>query len=385
MDNLISILQNNYTIVKIPPVNFSLAPKARRNLYRILPFPVIWILTGWVFMLVEFAATGSTDPSPAGAIQVNLPVMLFAAMAMALVGLLVGLIELVYLENLFRSRSFLVKTTLKLTIYTLLFLLIIVVTYPIAASLELGVPVWHSEVWIKFNTFLHSWVFFSTLLQMAWTLLLCLIYAAISENLGQSVLSNVFTGKYHHPREEVRIFMFLDIKDSTRIAEQLGHQRYFLLLRDFYDHLGNAIIEFAGEVYQYIGDEIVISWIYHRGIENNNCLKCFFTMKEALHHQNNYYQQHYGLLPDFKAGLHFGNVTTGEIGALKKEIAFSGDVLNTTSRLQNLCNQYQADLLVSSALVRELPMGPEYKTRELGEVALKGRKASLEVVEVIRL
>ena len=363
-------------------MNFSLSPKTRRNLYRILPFPIIWILTGWVFMLVEFAATGSADPSLPGAIQVNLPVMLFAALAMAVVGLVVGLIELVYLENLFRNRSFLVKITLKLALYTLLFLLMVAVTYPIAASLELGVPVWHHEVWNKFNTFLHSWVFFSTLLQMAWTLLLCLIYAAISENLGQSVLSNVFTGKYHQPREELRAFMFLDIKDSTMIAERLGHQRYFLLLRDFYDHLGNAIIQYAGEVYQYIGDEVVISWIYHRGIANNNCLKCFFSMKEALQSQTEYYQQHYGLVPDFKAGLHYGTVTTGEIGALKKEIAFSGDVLNTTSRLQNLCNQYRADLLVSGPLVGKLPMGPEFKTRSLGEVALKGRKAPLDVVEV---
>jgi len=69
----------------------------------------------------------------------------------------------------------------------------------------------------------------------------------------------------------------------------------------------------------------------------------FFAMKEDLRKRADWYNKDFGLLPAFKAGLHFGKVTTGEIGALKKEIIFTGDVLNTTARIQGLCNHHKVD------------------------------------------
>ena len=333
-------------------------------------------------MLVEFGATGSFDPTPEAAIRLNPSIILFAATALTLVGLLVGFVELVYLEKLFRNRSFRSKILYKLGLYTILMLIIISITYHIAASLELHLPIWHQQVWQRTSSFLGSLVFFSSLFQMGVSLLLCVLYAAISENLGHSVLVNLFTGRYHHPQEEVRIFMFLDMKSSTTIAEQLGHHRYFLLLRDFYDHLGPAIINNEGEVYQYIGDEVVISWKYSIGLYSNNCVNCFFSMKKALEDQSEYYLETYGLVPEFKAGLHYGQVTTGEIGSLKKEITFSGDVLNATARLQALCNSYSATLLVSGDLIKVLKNPDALQVEALGEISLKGRKQAMEVYQV---
>ena len=68
--------------------------------------------------------------------------------------------------------------------------------------------------------------------------------------------------------------MFLDMNDSTSIAEQLGHIKYFKLLREFYSDLSEAIINHMGEVCQYIGDEVVISWKVKSGLANGNCVKC---------------------------------------------------------------------------------------------------------------
>ncbi|GJM27824.1 MAG: hypothetical protein DHS20C17_04590 [Cyclobacteriaceae bacterium] len=331
---------------------------------------------------MEIAAAGSLDPVSDAAIKLDLTVVLFATTAMAAVGLLIGFIELVYLDKLFRNRSFLTKILYKLLFYTLLLLIVIGVLYPIAASLELKVPIWDQQVWQKFFYFLGSLPFFSTLLQIGCSLLLCLIYAAISEHIGHAVISNFFTGKYHQPRDELRIFMFLDMKSSTRIAEQLGHHRYFLLLRSFYEDLADDIINHEGEVYQYIGDEVVISWKFNTGKQDNNCLKCFFAMKRALQSRAAYYQQAFSLVPTFKAGLHYGRVTTGEIGALKKEISFSGDVLNATARIQSMCNQFNAELLVSKALIDQLTPGDEFQFKNLGEMKLKGREEAMDLCEV---
>lgn len=334
-----------------------LSPRTRRNMVRIIPFGVIWLVVGWVFILVETAAMGTLDPDSPTIIALNLQVFVFASISVVMVGFLVGAIEMIFLEYLFRKKTFLQKILYKLGIYTLIMLVIITITFPIAASLESQISLIDPRVWEKFFRYLASVTFLSTLLQMASSLVLCVLYAGISENLGHAVLVNLFTGKYHTPREERRIFMFLDMRSSTAVAEQLGHIRYFELLREYYSDLSNAIIDHLGEVYQYIGDEVVISWNYRAGLKNNNCVRCFFAMKKDIKARTGFYEEKFGITPSFKAGMHLGDVTTGEIGALKKEIFFTGDVLNATARMQGLCNQYDSELLVSEELVRQLNLG----------------------------
>ena len=152
--------------------------------------------------------------------------------------------------------------------------------YPLAAGVELNVSPFDTQVWDKFSNFLTSMEFVSTSVSIAFSLFTSLFYSEISENVGHGVLMNFFTGKYHKPTEEKRIFLFSDMKSSTAIAEQLGHIKYFELLREYYADFSDAIIRHAGEIYQYVGDEIVISWEYEDGIKANNCLNCFFAMKE---------------------------------------------------------------------------------------------------------
>lgn len=361
-----------------------LSPKVRRNINRVIPFGIIWLLIGWVSMLVETAAMGTAFPNSNTIINLTLPVFIFSSIAVLMVGLLVGFLEMVWLENLFRKRPFPVKVLYKFGVYTAFLLIIISITYPLAASFESNRSILDSKVWRKFFNFLLSVTFFSTLLQMSFSLLVSLIYAAISENLGHAVLVNFLTGKYHKPQEEHRIFMFLDMKSSTSIAEQLGHIQYFELLREYYSDLSEAIINHAGEVYQYIGDEVVITWKSRRGLENNNCINCFFEMKKDLQKRSSFYREQFGVVPTFKAGLHLGEVTTGEIGALKKEIFFTGDVLNATSRIQGLCKDYQVDLLVSGELIEHLSPTDHIQSKYLGTTQLKGRSKPMDVFTITK-
>ena len=177
--------------------------------------------------------------------------------------------------------------------------------------------------------------------------------------------------------------MFSDMKSSTTIAEKLGHIKYFELLREYYFDLSEAIITFSGEIYQYVGDEIVVSWKYKDGIENNNCIKCFFAMKEDLVKRADWYNKNFGVLPTFKAGFHFGEVTTGEIGALKKEIIFTGDVLNSTARIQGLCNHYKVDLLISDDLIKSLDLDSEFQIKSLGKTELRGKMENIELYTIV--
>jgi len=220
---------------------------------------------------------------------------------------------------------------------------------------------------------------------MGAVIIILLFVSEVSDNLGQGVLKNFLTGKYHKPREEERIFMFLDMKSSTTIAEKLGHVRYYKLLNDYYADITAAIIQTSGEIYQYVGDEVVVTWKLKDGLKKNNCLHCFFTMKEILVRASEKYINEYELVPEFKAGLHYGKVTTGEIGVVKKEIIFTGDVLNTTARIQSSCNFHNADILVSNDLILNLKMEDDYILTEIGECELRGKdeKVKLQTVQKI--
>lgn len=356
-----------------------LSPKTKRNIARIIPFGIIWLVTGCVFILVETAAMGTPTPGSPTIIDLTFSVVLFAIIAATLVGFLVGAIELTLMENLFQKKSFVQKVIYKFGLYLLLMLLIIAVTYPIAASFEAELPLFDQKVWNKFSAYLGSVTFLSTLLQMASSLFLCVIYAAISEHLGHHVLINFFTGRYHRPLSEERIFMFLDMNSSTTIAEQLGNVRYFELLREFYADLSDGIINHAGEVYQYIGDEVIISWKIKAGLENANCVRCFFAMKQDQLKRSAFYQERFGVIPTFKAGIHLGEVTAGEIGALKKEIFFTGDVLNATARIQGMCKQYQQEILASEDLVKQLPATYNIQVTSMGITQLRGKAQEMEL------
>ena len=358
-----------------------LTPKTKRNISRIIPFAVIWWLSGVITIVTEVAATRNQNLSPDTDISFTIPVLIFANLANILVGSIVGALEVVYLQQRFKNHTLRTKFFNKFLIYLSLFLVVIIAFYPVAFTLETGISMFDSSAWDKLGRFLLSLTFVSTLFQLSVSLLVCLIYSAISENLGHNVFLNFIKGKYHKPVVENRIFMFLDMKSSTAIAEKLGHISYFNLLQEYYNYMSDPIVNSLGEVYQYIGDEVVVSWSLEKGLENANCLQCFFDIRDNLISNQNVMLKKYGVEVDFKAGMHFGEVTIGEIGALKKEIVFSGDVLNTTARIQGHCNELNSDLLISRELKEQLE-NSNYNFQSKGEITLKGKKKKEELFDV---
>lgn len=358
-----------------------ISPKTKRNLKRIIPFGIIWLLIAWYNLAIELMATGNVNPNPDAQITMGLSVFIFASIAVTSVGIIIGFIEVVWLENLFLNKSFGKKLLYKFSLYSLVLFLIIIIVFPIAASIELNTNLTDPIVWQKLSNFLRSISFISTITSLAFSLLLSLIYAGISENIGYRVFINLVTGRYHKPKNEKRIFLFLDMKSSTTIAEQLGHQQYFKFLQDYYRFLSDSIIQHLGETYQYIGDEIIITWKLEDGLKNNNCIHCFFAMQEALQAKQDYFIKKFNVYPTFKAGIHMGEVTTGEIGALKKEIFYTGDVLNTASRIQGLCKELKSDLLISENLKLKLNE-TNHNTELAGDIQLKGRQQKMKVYSV---
>jgi adenylate cyclase len=200
--------------------------------------------------------------------------------------------------------------------------------------------------------------------------------------IGANVLRYFVTGVYHRPRKEERIFLFLDLEGSTQVAERLGSATYFELLRRFVDDLTEPILDAEGEIYQYAGDEVVITWRHDRGVRAANCVRCFFGIREAIGGMAARYERDFGVVPRFRAGLHGGTVTGGELGDLRQQIVFVGDILNTAARLQEYAKRTGRDLVVSGALLERLELPVGIQSARCGELELRGKEARVAAYDL---
>ena len=202
---------------------------------------------------------------------------------------------------------------------------------------------------------------------------------SVNKKYGPGVLLPLLLGRYQNPREEDRIFLFMDLKSSTSTAELLGHLKYSSFIRDAFADINEVIYSFRAQIFKYVGDEIVLMWPKTEGLINENCVRVFFECRRKFEERKSYYLEHYGLLPQFKAGAHSGKVTAVEIGEVKKDIAYHGDTLNTAARIQGLCNDYGKDFIASAKLIAELGSDTMIKTESLGMILLRGKTKEIEI------
>jgi adenylate cyclase len=177
--------------------------------------------------------------------------------------------------------------------------------------------------------------------------------------------------------------MFVDINGSTAIAEKLGDEKYHQLLKEYFADLTNPILDNKGEIYQYAGDEVIIAWKFEDGIQYNRCINCFFDMKNEIEKHREKYLAKYKLIPSFKAGIHCGKVIAGEVGIIKRDITYSGDVLNTTSRIQGKCREFNTSIIASDELINLLPLTGQYTIQFLGSIKLRGKEKDVELSTLI--
>ena len=114
---------------------------------------------------------------------------------------------------------------------------------------------------------------------------------------GPRTLLALITGRYHRPRAERRIVLFLDLRDSTSIAERLGDRTFHRFLNRVFFDVTDPVIEFGGEIYRYVGDEIIVTWSLARGARDGDCITCLFAIADALAQRREDYQRTFGVEP----------------------------------------------------------------------------------------
>jgi adenylate cyclase len=201
----------------------------------------------------------------------------------------------------------------------------------------------------------------------------------VNSLLGQNVLLSFVTGRYYRPRVEERVFLIIDMKGSTAAAEQLGEVAFHSLLRRLIGDLSQSIVMHKGEIHKYVGDELIATWPLAEGLKPARCLlACFDAMARAARLGPSY-EREFGRRVEIRAALHCGPIVVGEMGSFKKEIALSGDTLNTAARLVDACRETGEPVIASAALIGQLVVPPGIAARALGPIPLHGKKIPVEL------
>ncbi len=204
----------------------------------------------------------------------------------------------------------------------------------------------------------------------------------IARILGRGVLGSLVLGRYHRPRSEERLFLLIDMKSSTAIAEQVGDLAFHRLLNDFFANLADAVTVAGGDIHKFFGDGAIVVWRPKRGLRNADCLSCFFDFARRVEANAGHYRQRYGVVPQFQGGAHIGTVVVGEMGTAKQEIAYSGAALNTAARIEQATREFQQPLLISNALLQRLTLPKNLQARSVGRITLRGSAEEIELFAV---
>ncbi len=244
------------------------------------------------------------------------------------------------------------------------------------------------EFWDSFSK-LKEFLFNSTSLFFLIVILIAsyvyqLLYTIIHQN-GYSPIGKILMGYYQKPREENLIFVFLDLQSSSKFAEILGHKKYSYFIQDCFRFLSNPIIISRGRIYQFVGDEVVVTWNANKLKNYKRSVDFFYLFEEELLKQKEYFETKYGLQPIFTASMNTGKVMAAEVGEIKKELAFHGDVLNTAARIQKQCKTYKKNILVTRNFASQLINAKtEYKLRYVDIVKFLGKERVAKIYEVYR-
>ncbi len=332
-------------------------------------------IIGWTISMVFLSIVRGIGTVEAGSLQFSLQRSLLISFTLGpIIGIISGYAEIWMETRIYRRVSIFRFLCLRLAWAILLVVVLVLAAYGVYYvffGIDIGI------IEFGFDAGSGAIMFYIIVVDLFISIL-----RQINMMLGPKKLNKFLLGKFYRPSEEDRMFMFLDLQASTTLAEQLGHIRYSYLIQDCFNDLSVTIADDA-EVYQYVGDEAVLTWPTKNGLDQANFLNAFFRFKDQLEGRRAYYERTYGVLPFFKAGVHAGIVAVTEIGKFKKEIAYHGDPINTAARIQGKCNELGVELLISSKLAQHIS-DSKYLMKEVGSVVLRGKEKEVGIFSVTR-
>jgi adenylate cyclase len=202
--------------------------------------------------------------------------------------------------------------------------------------------------------------------------------------VGGRVMAWAFLGGYEAPRVTQRIFVILDMVQSSEAAAVLGDRGFHSYLSDAFRLVEQAVGEEEGEIYTFIGDALIASWPLEGEAANARPLRALQRVFADLEADRATFLRRYGQMPQLRAVLHGGDVLIGQYGEQRRQVTYLGEVLNIASRMERFAKQTGAEVLISQTLLERIALPDGYLAAPVSAAQLDHWQGNVELMVLHR-
>ncbi|MGB4106790.1 MAG: adenylate/guanylate cyclase domain-containing protein [Alphaproteobacteria bacterium] len=201
----------------------------------------------------------------------------------------------------------------------------------------------------------------------------------IVDMIGEQHVFYFLLGTYHRPEEKKRIVVFFDMVGSSAVAERLPPKKSMELIANFIFDACHSCRVNGGDIVNYTGDGLMVLWPL---FQSDKVVRAYDMLINRLESRRVAYEGSYGMVPDFRMGIHAGNVVISQIGEEKLFLGVYGDVVNTASRIEQMNKQMGTRILLSRSVRQHMSQNVRGRTKSLGKVEIRGRDEMVEIFTV---
>lgn len=190
--------------------------------------------------------------------------------------------------------------------------------------------------------------------------------------LGKDSIEQVKLGDQTEGRMTV---MFTDIRDFTKISENLSPQQNFDFINSYLKGIVPIIQKHGGFIDKYIGDSVMALFPN----DPDDAIKAAIAFEDFIEDFNKEREP-----IRIGTGLHTGQLILGTIGHDNRlETTVISDSVNTASRVEGLTKHYGAKIVASEDTLDLMVNKSGFDFRFLDEVKVKGKSKTLSVYEFL--
>lgn len=205
----------------------------------------------------------------------------------------------------------------------------------------------------------------------------------VSFKIGRGMPTNFFLGLYYQPKLVERIFIFLNISNADHVLKKNNLETYHQFIHEIYCAISVAAIHHNAYVYEYVDDQMIVYWKANHKARSSSWLFFCKEISTVMRNRQDYTEKTYGIVPKLRCVLHGGNVIQAEIGELKTEIVFHGDVLNTAARMMSVAHEKKQEFVASQYIVDRLTPPDEKIHHPIGEIELRGKQIPVSLYSML--
>ncbi|MFB0964760.1 MAG: adenylate/guanylate cyclase domain-containing protein [Patescibacteria group bacterium] len=194
--------------------------------------------------------------------------------------------------------------------------------------------------------------------------------------VGGSVKDKLLDSRHPRSQKKTATILFSDIRSFTSMSEKSTPEEIVAFLNEYFTLWDEAVASNGGWIDKFIGDAVMA--VFDGSADESQNAKAALSCSERV----------FELLPQLKKGIfsngnigigiHSGELVMGDVGsASRRNFTVIGDTVNAASRLEGLCKEYGATLIVSES-VRNL-VGSRRGLECLGEAEIRGKSEPMKI------